>query len=402
LTAWRRIVTLAIDEEVDFVLIAGDAFESANRTLPGQLNLRNGLKRLADAGIDSYVVSGNHDHEGGYIPSVTWPDRAHAFSTTKVESKPVVRNGVEIARVYGMGYKKAAVTDNLVLKFKREPGVPFAIGLLHTNVGGDTSAGNYAPCTITDLRNAGMDYWALGHIHRHAILNAASPTVIYCGNPQGRDPGEVEPRGCYLVTVAADGTVTPEFRVTDEVRWRLLDVPIGDVTTEEGLVNTVVREVDAARTEAGRSIVARVTLTGAGPAHRLLAKTGLLNGVLTTAREDLGEAAPFAWIESLRDATRPEFDREARKQADDFLGSVLRLIDTSRASLAVAPGTDGPAALDDTDELGAHEIDELLDELYANARARPFLRDHRPSPSELLALLERAESMVVDQLTEQG
>jgi DNA repair exonuclease SbcCD nuclease subunit len=47
-----------------------------------------------------------------------------------------------------------------------------------------------------------MDYWALGHIHKHAVLSTTQPTAVYCGNPQGRDPGETEPRGCYLVPLA--------------------------------------------------------------------------------------------------------------------------------------------------------------------------------------------------------
>jgi DNA repair exonuclease SbcCD nuclease subunit len=49
LRSWQTIVQLAIDERVDFVLVAGDVFEQANRTLRGQIRFRDGLAVLARA-----------------------------------------------------------------------------------------------------------------------------------------------------------------------------------------------------------------------------------------------------------------------------------------------------------------------------------------------------------------
>jgi DNA repair exonuclease SbcCD nuclease subunit len=200
--AWRNIVDLALQEQVDFLLVAGDAFERANRTLRGQLVFRDGLARLAQAGIASFVVTGNHDPLDGWEPSVTWPQLAHRFPAHDVTAQPVLRDGSEIARIYGVSYHQRDISTNLARRFGRDADVPYAIGLLHANVGGLEGAANYSPCTLSDLRSSGMDYWALGHIHKHAVLSTTQPTAVYCGNPQGRDPGETEPRGCYLVPLA--------------------------------------------------------------------------------------------------------------------------------------------------------------------------------------------------------
>ena len=81
--AWRNIVDLALAEQVDFLLVAGDAFEHANRTLRGQLVFRDGLARLAEAGIASFVVTGNHDPLDGWEPSVTWPSSRTASRPTR-------------------------------------------------------------------------------------------------------------------------------------------------------------------------------------------------------------------------------------------------------------------------------------------------------------------------------
>ena len=77
--AWRAIVRLAIDERVDFVLVAGDVFEVASPTLLGQARFRDGLTALADAGIRSFVVHGNHDPLDGrtWAPSLSFPEAVH-------------------------------------------------------------------------------------------------------------------------------------------------------------------------------------------------------------------------------------------------------------------------------------------------------------------------------------
>ena len=59
--SWTNIVDLAIREGVDFVVIAGDVYDSSDRSLRAQFRFRDGLKRLSDHGIPSFVAFGNHD-----------------------------------------------------------------------------------------------------------------------------------------------------------------------------------------------------------------------------------------------------------------------------------------------------------------------------------------------------
>lgn len=405
LQSWAGIVSLALQERVDFFLVAGDAFENANRTLRGQIRFRDGLAELARAGIPSFVVTGNHDPESGWGPSVAWPDLTYRFPSDRVEARTVMRGNDEIARIYGIGYRVRDVTANLAARFHREAGVPFAVGLLHTNVGGEAGAGNYAPCTISDLRAADMDYWALGHIHRHRVINVARPTAVYCGNPQGRDPGETEPRGCYVVTVDDAGEIHPEFRPSDVVRWQVVDVPIDGMTDEESLVERAAVSVDEARSTAERSIVARIRLSGRGPLHRSLVRTGVVADIQTLVRERLGEAVPFAWVESVRDETRSELDLGERRLADDFFGDVLRRFANARLALEVTGGCDGEAANAAASERAAsifEELEGVLDGLYANERARRYLRDRRPGETELASLVGAAEALVADRLGGEG
>jgi exonuclease SbcD len=402
LSAWDRIAALAIEERVDFVLVAGDAFEHANRTLLAQVRFRDGLARLGAAGITSFVVTGNHDPLSGWEPTVQWPASMHRFGADTVGAVPVLRDGVEIARVYGISYAVRDVTDNLAIRFRRDADAPYAIGLLHANVGGQPGHQAYAPCTVTDLRATGIDYWALGHVHKPGILSQAHPTIVYCGNPQGRDPGEAEPRGCWLVDVAATGAATPRFVPVDAVRWCLLEVSIDEIENEDDLVERTAATVAAARDAAGRPIVAQVTLAGRGPMHDSLARSGVLRDLHRLAMERTGAGGGnWAWIASVHDATGPAVDLSAAGAPGTFLGELVAQAEGAREAISAGAGEDADPNADER-VAAALEWDEVLDELYGHHRARRLLAASRPDPQRLTELLTEAERMAVDRLLEAG
>ena len=49
--SYANIIDLAVREEVDFVVIAGDVYDSTDRSLRAQFKFRDGLRRLSDLGI---------------------------------------------------------------------------------------------------------------------------------------------------------------------------------------------------------------------------------------------------------------------------------------------------------------------------------------------------------------
>jgi len=392
--AWRAVVRAAIEARVDFVVVAGDVFEVASPTLLGQTRFRDGLAELAAAGIPSFVVHGNHDPMDGrsWAPSLDFPDAVHRFGTDAVGAIPVLRDGREIARVHGRSYPRSAVTENYAAGFRAEPAAPFSIGLLHTNVGDRPGHANYAPCSVEDLRASGMDYWALGHIHQPGQV-AADPPAIYCGIPQGRDPGELGARGCYLVDVDAASRVTPRFVATDVVRWHPLEVTIEGLADDEGLMRAC-REAVGSSLEAadGRSLVIRLRLVGRGVLHATLVRAGYLDHVRELLNEERSLTPPFAWVESVRDGTRPEVDLETRRDAPDFVGDFLRTVAAARRG---RDSTD-PDEHERWRALLRSAVSPLFEE---SLRGRRHLAAARPSDEALATdLLAEAESLGVDLL----
>lgn len=392
--AWRRVVDAAIAEGVDFVVIAGDVFEVASPTLLGQTRFRDGLARLADAGIASFVVHGNHDPLDGrsWAPSLDFPPLVHRFGTAAGESAPVLRAGREIARVHGRSYPQAAVTENYAAGMRASPDAPFSIGLLHTNVGDRPGHANYAPCSVDDLRASGMDYWALGHIHQPGRV-LTDPPAYYSGIPQGRDPGELGARGCWLVEVDAARHVTSRFVATDVVRWQPLDLSIADLAADEALLRASRAAIATAAEEAeGRSLVLRLRLVGRGPLHAAIIRPGYLDHLRLLLNEEMSAVPPFAWVESVRDGTRPEVDLEARRQVPDFVGDFLRTVATARRS---SRSTD-PEEHARWQELLRSSVAPLFEE---SSRGRRYLRDVAPDESALVGgILDDAEALGIDLL----
>ncbi|MGV2805748.1 DNA repair exonuclease, partial [Clostridium perfringens] len=58
--ALERLVQLAIDQHVDFIVISGDIYDSSNISLRAQLRFLESLNRLGMEGIAVYVIHGNH------------------------------------------------------------------------------------------------------------------------------------------------------------------------------------------------------------------------------------------------------------------------------------------------------------------------------------------------------
>jgi len=379
---YMNIIQLCMDEKVDALLVAGDIYDGADRSLQAQLRFYQGLGQLNDAGIASFVCHGNHDPLNGWLAQLKRPPLSWQFRET-VEAVPLDPGAPERAMIYGFSYPRRDVTNNIARTFRHDPERGFAIGLLHANVGGDTDHANYAPCTIDDLTATDINYWALGHIHKHRVLQQQEPTVVYPGNPQGRHPNETGERGVYYVEVDDNGQVTLQFRPVDVVRWEAVTLDISDMDSDQDLVDVPTQRLEDTLAAAERSVLCRVRLIGRGPLHSTLQRDGYLESLRIALNSTGVQRLPFFWCERVVDATLAPLDREARRQAGDFLGTVLRSIDGLR---------ENPDGLSD--------IRKTIDDLFRSTRLRKYFPEGY-NDAELLNLLRDAEEHIVTALVDE-
>ena len=104
--AFYKIVKFALEEKVDAVLIAGDIFDGADRSLQAQLKFRRGLQELSQGGIPSFIVHGNHDPSNSWSHTLDWPEGTTIFPGNKVERFPVIREEETLAWIYGISYPR--------------------------------------------------------------------------------------------------------------------------------------------------------------------------------------------------------------------------------------------------------------------------------------------------------
>ena len=371
--AYDNIVALCLDEQVDALLIAGDIYDAADRSLRAQLRFADGIHRLAAAGIRSFVCHGNHDPLDGWQARLDLPDLCTRFGPT-LGTAPVFPDDPQRAMVHGISYRTRETRDNLARHFRNLPKSRFDIALLHANVGGQADHDAYAPCSLADLRDTPIDYWALGHVHARATLAQGDPAVVYPGNSQGRQINEAGARGVYVVAADREGVPALAFRAVDAVRWLRRDVDIGSSNHMGEVLDAVNAELDALRGETGRPLVVRLILTGRGPMNAELRLPGQTEDLLAEVNETWTEEHPWIWCDRVRIDTQAPVDRKAALEREDFVGDLARLAEELRGAAEVSPN-----------------VQEALNVLFETARARRVLRGFRPAGEELHRLLIAAE-----------
>ena len=379
--AFENIVELCISERVDALLVAGDVYDSADRSLRAQRKFVEGLERLHTAGIRSFVCHGNHDPLDGWEARLKYPPSCTRFGAT-FEPVPVFEKNPERAIVVGISYPKRDVTQNLVQLLGRVDPGPVLVGLLHANVGNNLEHGPYAPCSLDDLLQSGMDYWALGHVHTRQVLHEKSPTVVYPGNSQGRHPNETGPRGVYVAEVDDRRNICLNFRPVDIIRWERLNFDISNYETDQHLIDGLHQQVeDTLEGADGRPVVLRITLAGRGGLYVSLRQPNFIDDL----REELNDAwarrLPFAWCERIENETSSPLNRQERLRGSDFLAEVLKTADQVK----------------DHPELLARFRDGLS-ELYQHHRYRRHLSDYAPVEDDLTVLISEAETIAADLL----
>lgn len=379
--AYDTIIDLCIEKEVDFLLIAGDVYDSANKSLYAQLKFIKGLDRLSNAGIQTIIAHGNHDPLNGWSATLNWPEDVHIMSGDTIDSVQLEKDETHVVTIIGTSYPAQHIWTNLAQKFpKRENNEVFTIGLLHCMVGSSTEHDPYAACTMQDLKDLDYDYWALGHIHVPSVINETDPVVVYSGNPQGRHIKEAGPRGCYLVTVDTKNEISKEFIETDTIRWYVEDISIEGMESEEDLILQIRECIDTILDGAdGRSVICRFILTGRGPLHRTLTKEGIIDDILQYLREEENLGSQFVWVERLVNNTSMPIERSVLLERKDFVGDIVRIVDEICQ-----------------DEESLESLKTSLEPLFKSAKGRKVIKDI--DMEELMGLVHRAEGLLLDNI----
>jgi len=380
--AFEQLVDLAVDERVDFVLLAGDIYDGDWPDFHTGLYFREQMVRLGRANIPVFIIHGNHDARSVISGKLVLPDHVTVFSSRSAETVKLDELAVAI---HGRSFPNRAVEEDLVPDYPEPVAGYFNIGLLHTSLAGRPGHDTYAPTDTATLTAKGYDYWALGHIHLRETVSDY-PRIVYAGNVQGRHAKETGAKGCELVTVDAAGSIVSEFMPLDVVRWHQLEIPLEAVDRLEQMGGLFRQALESLLHDASDRLHAmRVLLTGSTHLHAIEAdKPGTLDAAIRAAAQDVDEAE--IWIEQVRLSLTTPLDRAATAGRDDAIGELIRMVDSI--------GEDEQALT----ELMQGELGSLLELLPAEVTAGEETDFY--APANLLALLHDAEATVLARLAE--
>ena len=345
--AYDRVIDAALSRKVDFVIVAGDVFDTAQASYGDHLHFIDGLNRLDAAGIPSYLIAGNHD------PLSTWgdefealPSSAHFIGKESPEFELYDRDGEPLCLIGARGYQnqawpldepiaagvdRATAVEALKLAYPNAGRAPFMVGIIHTTLEPDQSKACSDPSA---LLSADVDYWACGHLHQRLVLPSDdNPRIVFPGCVQGRDLKESESRGCFFVTLEERaGTATPavtlEFLPTSSVVFHTIKVDVSECGTLADAVQLMQSSLFHANShDHCANMVVRIVLEGATDLHEYLVQ----QQVVESMRKRINDAYPTFYCDTIVNRTRANRDRMLDKSEGLFSAQVLRVSDQQRA-----------------------------------------------------------------------
>ncbi|MBT2445072.1 exonuclease SbcCD subunit D [Streptomyces sp. ISL-36] len=275
-----HLVATVRERDVDAVLVAGDVYDRAVPPLTAVELFDTALHRLADAGVPTVMISGNHDSPRRLGVGAGLIERAgiHLRTDPAGVGTPVVLTDAhgDIA-LYGLPYLEPALVreqfgaekagheavlgaamDRVRADLAERPGSTRSVVLAHAFVAGgepseserDITVGGVAavPAGVFD----GVDYVALGHLHGS---QAVTPRVRYSGSPLAYSFSEADHRKTmWLIDLGPDGGIDAAERIDCPVPRALARIRgrLDDLLADPSLVRHEQSWVEATLTDAVR------------------------------------------------------------------------------------------------------------------------------------------------------
>ncbi len=336
--AFERLVDLALNEAVDFVVMPGDLFDNSHPSYRDFSMFVAGMERLNQASISVYFCNGNHD------PYVSWDDdysvlpaNMHWFSAERASFFAFERDGETLALLGGRGFLNASfpgdedISAGIDRRFaERATGktAPFMVGVMHSGLDIDPTR---APVDPKSLYGRGVDYWALGHVHHfRALPNAEHPFIAYSGAPQGRAAQEVGPHGVLKVTMTEGRAPEVQFISTAVIEWQKFKIDVSDCATISEIRELIIGKQFALNSNShAKEMIFRVKLVGRTELHKRLT-----DQLIEDLRHSVNEGFPFFYVDEISNETQLLIDEQKLRQEGLFSALFLETLDDMAADPA--------------------------------------------------------------------
>lgn len=312
--AFSSLMFWAKTEQADVMLIAGDLFDNPHPT-PDAVEFVT--SQFAACPNCRFIISpGNHDFAASdsVYAKTTFPENVSIFTSTTLSCLHFDNIAGHEVNVYGYAFTSPILDHNPFANTVIEKSN--AINLLcgHGTLGGDN--GKDCPIKTEEIKNAGFDYVALGHVHNNPGIQKIENTYYgYSGSLEPRAFNDRGERGAFMVEAdKQDGIFTCRpafFRLCKRI-YAVESVNLTGAATKEevlGKINTLFKQKGY-----GKDTLLRLTLEGSLAGHLDISSLGI---------ETITSGLYYC---ELRDHTSPNYDLEALKNDPTIKGELVRTL----------------------------------------------------------------------------
>lgn len=342
-----RIVDLAISENVEVLVLAGDIFDNDQPDLKSRAFLISQLARAADTGVPTVLIRGNHD--------ALLDHRAHGDLGPNIHLLHKGQPSVEIGGVWfhGLSFDAAHVSKSFLPDYPSPVTGRKNVGLMHTSLDGSPGHDPYAPCTEQDLLAHGYDLWCLGHIHAPFERTSSSVLAVMPGIPQPRHFGE-RTGGTVAIVELDDDKPKIERHHVGHLRFTECTLDLSQSSDVQEVLSTLRSALQGAQHPEHHTAVRLQVTTGHHTADMLTALANeLLDNIERVFIDKINVAAPKQQVEAKADdlvrlmraeLSEPGFQLAAEEILEELRNALPREI---------------------ADELTEGALDDLLEEAIA-------------------------------------
>lgn len=294
-SALEQLAALCAD--CDLVLLSGDLFDSA-RIYRDTLDALD--RFFASVQAEIFIAPGNHDYLSQGSPYLTgnWGERVHIFTSNTIE-----RVRLDACDVYGAGFT-AQEMPPLLDGFRVADPDRLNLMVLH----GDLQANSVYNCISAEqIAASGLDYLALGHVHKGEVRRFGKTVCAWPGCLMGRGFDECGEKGVYKVTLDKSGCRT-EFVPLHTRKYEIFTVEAGD---------DPLAAINAALPAQTENDCCRIVLTGESDAIDLAAlESALSPRFYSLGIRDCTVPKQALWAAAGEDTLRGHFLRDLKEQYD--------------------------------------------------------------------------------------
>lgn len=235
LTTFKRMIHYAKEEGVRAILIAGDLFDRKNLSATARNTVYRAV--IENPQITFYYLQGNHDVNSFLPAEEACPDNLRLFGRewkmyceAEGERKLVI-SGLELNAENALSVGNSLTLDHH----------DFNIVMLHGQEVEHTAKDRTEVVPLQSLRNKGIDYLALGHIHayKHKALDSRG-AYCYPGCLEGRGFDECGDHGFVLLDIDLEaGKYTSEFIPFASRNLYTLELDIRECMSTEEILEKV-------------------------------------------------------------------------------------------------------------------------------------------------------------------